>query len=133
MVYGAHFSPLDFGFALNTALLTTNLIEYWIRNMADLEVEANRSVAVFRNNTHPRLVLTKTSYPPPSLERIHQHLTIEHEKSATSAGAPPAAWPTSGSVSVQKLSARYAAGGPDVLHEIAFEVRSGEKIGIGQL
>lgn len=43
-----------------------------------------------------------------SLERIQGYLDIEHEPKATQKGKPPAAWPTSGKLRVEKLSARYS-------------------------
>jgi ABC-type bacteriocin/lantibiotic exporter with double-glycine peptidase domain len=46
-------------------------------------------------------------------------------------GVPPAYWPASGSLKVEKLSARYSEDGPKVLHDISFEVKSGERVGIG--
>lgn len=50
-----------------------------------------------------------------SLERIQGYLEIEQEAKPTADGVPPASWPTSGDLHVEKLSARYsrvsAAGG----------------------
>ena len=43
-----------------------------------------------------------------SLERIQGYIDIEHEPEATEAGKPPAAWPTSGDLRVENLSARYS-------------------------
>ena len=43
-----------------------------------------------------------------SLERIQQYLTIEQEPKPTSGGIPPAYWPASGDLRVEKLSARYS-------------------------
>ena len=43
-----------------------------------------------------------------SLERIQGYLDIEHEPKPTEAGVPPAAWPTSGELQVEQLSARYS-------------------------
>ena len=45
---------------------------------------------------------------PCSLERIQGYIDIEHEPEATEAGKPPAAWPTSGDLRVENLSARYS-------------------------
>ena len=45
----------------------------------------------------------------PSLERIQSYLEIEHEEKPTEAGIPPAAWPKSGELQVEHLSARYSA------------------------
>ena len=44
----------------------------------------------------------------PSLERIQGYLDIEHEVEPTEAGIPPAAWPKSGELKVDHLSARYS-------------------------
>jgi hypothetical protein len=43
-----------------------------------------------------------------SLERIKAYLDIEHEPKNTEGGAPPAYWPASGEIRVEKLSARYS-------------------------
>ncbi|KAH9951515.1 hypothetical protein B0H21DRAFT_775731 [Amylocystis lapponica] len=64
------------------------------------------------------------------LERIQQYLTIEQEPKPTERGLPPAYWPASGDLKVENLSARYSIDGPRVLHDISFEVKSGERIGI---
>ncbi|KAJ7093000.1 hypothetical protein B0H15DRAFT_972793 [Mycena belliarum] len=66
----------------------------------------------------------------PSLERIQQYIDIEQEKKPTETGRPPAHWPSSGELVVEKLSARYAPGGPKVLRDISFRVKSGERVGI---
>ncbi|EED80206.1 predicted protein [Postia placenta Mad-698-R] len=65
-----------------------------------------------------------------SLERIQQYLEIEQEPKSTESGIPPAYWPSSGNLRVEKLSARYSADGPRVLHEISFELKSGERVGV---
>ena len=43
-----------------------------------------------------------------SLERIQQYLTIEQEPKPTKSGIPPAYWPASGDLRVEKLSTRYS-------------------------
>lgn len=53
-------------------------------------------------------LLNGTNSAPRSLERIQQYLRIEHEPKNTPEGVPPAYWPASGSLSVEKLSARYS-------------------------
>ncbi|KAI0717853.1 P-loop containing nucleoside triphosphate hydrolase protein [Cerioporus squamosus] len=65
-----------------------------------------------------------------SLERIQQYLVIEQEPKPTPDGVPPAYWPASGKLEVEELSARYSADGPKVLHNISFDVASGERVGI---
>ena len=48
-----------------------------------------------------------TSYRD-SLERIKDYIDIQHEPPSTEEGKPPAAWPTSGQLVVDNLSARYS-------------------------
>lgn len=67
-----------------------------------------------------------------SLERIQGYLTIEQEPKPTAAGVPPAYWPASGSLSVDSLSAKYSPDGPTVLHDISFNIKSGERVGVGK-
>ncbi|KAJ7161077.1 multidrug resistance-associated ABC transporter [Mycena filopes] len=64
------------------------------------------------------------------LERIEAYINIEQEPKSTASGIPPAAWPTSGELVVRNLSARYSEDGPNVLDDISFEVKSGERIGV---
>lgn len=66
-----------------------------------------------------------------SLERIQGYVTIEQEAKPTSDGVPPAYWPASGELKVEKLSARYSPDGPKVLHDISFDIKSGERVGVG--
>jgi ABC-type multidrug transport system fused ATPase/permease subunit len=84
-----------------------------------------------------------------SLERIQGYIEIDHEPQATESGKPPAAWPTSGDLVVENLSARYSQvsyltprkftfshskikDGPTVLHNISFHIKSGERVGVGK-
>ncbi|KAG6877092.1 hypothetical protein C0993_010328 [Termitomyces sp. T159_Od127] len=65
-----------------------------------------------------------------SLERLQEYMAIEQEP-VHGGGAPvPASWPTSGALRVRNLTARYAPGGPAVLHGLTFDVGAGERIGI---
>jgi ABC-type multidrug transport system fused ATPase/permease subunit len=64
------------------------------------------------------------------LERVEQYIKIEQELKPTQEGTPPAYWPASGNLSVQNLKARYSDTGPNVLHDISFEIKSGERIGV---
>jgi hypothetical protein len=43
-----------------------------------------------------------------SLERINQYLNNDQEPKPTEGGIPPAYWPSSGNLRVEKLSARYS-------------------------
>ncbi|KAH9166801.1 hypothetical protein EDB89DRAFT_2245991 [Lactarius sanguifluus] len=64
------------------------------------------------------------------LERMHSYINAEQEPKPTEQGIPPAYWPASGDLRVEKLSARYSLDGPKVLHDISFHVKSGERVGV---
>ncbi|KAH9016815.1 P-loop containing nucleoside triphosphate hydrolase protein, partial [Lactarius pseudohatsudake] len=63
-------------------------------------------------------------------ERIHSYINAEQEPKPTEQGIPPAYWPASGDLRVEKLSARYSLDGPKVLHDISFHIKSGERVGV---
>ncbi|RPD81341.1 multidrug resistance-associated ABC transporter [Lentinus tigrinus ALCF2SS1-7] len=106
LVYGSNARAANTGFSLNMAVGFSSMILWWIRILNEFEVNGN------------------------SLERVQQYTVIEQEPKPTSDGIPPAYWPASGNLRVEKLSARYSADGPRVLHEISFEVKAGERVGI---
>ncbi|KDR83065.1 hypothetical protein GALMADRAFT_238871 [Galerina marginata CBS 339.88] len=105
-VYSGKVSAGNTGFSLNMAVNFCGSIFWLIRIFNMLEVESN------------------------SLERIQGYLDIDHEPKPTESGIPPAAWPTSGELRVEKLSARYSQSGPEILHNISFQISSGQRIGI---
>lgn len=44
--------------------------------------------------------------------------------------SPPPSWPSSGAVSFQDLSVRYAPDLPEVLHKVSFDVEPGMRVGL---
>ncbi|KAH9041241.1 hypothetical protein EDB85DRAFT_2139914 [Lactarius pseudohatsudake] len=98
--------PSDTGFSLTMAIGFSGLILWLVRNLNDFEVSSN------------------------SLERIHSYINAEQEPKPTEQGIPPAYWPASGDLRVEKLSARYSLDGPKVLHDISFHIKSGERVGV---
>ncbi|EIM92492.1 uncharacterized protein STEHIDRAFT_127305 [Stereum hirsutum FP-91666 SS1] len=96
----------DTGFSLTMAVGFSGLILWWVRVLNEFEVSGN------------------------SLERIQAYITIEQEPKSTPEGVPPAYWPSSGDIRVENLSARYSPDGPEVLHDISFHIKSGERIGV---
>lgn len=65
-----------------------------------------------------------------SLERIESFIQCEQEPKSTESGKPPAYWPSTGSLVIEKLKASYSVDGPEVLHDITLEIKSGERIGV---
>ncbi|EIM80365.1 uncharacterized protein STEHIDRAFT_162782 [Stereum hirsutum FP-91666 SS1] len=65
-----------------------------------------------------------------SLERLQQYMEIEQEPKPVEGGMPPAYWPSSGDLRVENLSARYSPDGPEVLHDLNFEIKAGERVGV---
>ncbi|KAJ7650107.1 multidrug resistance-associated ABC transporter [Roridomyces roridus] len=94
------------GFSLAMSAAFSMRILQWVRMFNDAQIQGN------------------------CLERIQQLIDIEQEPKPTEAGKPPAHWPSSGELIVEKLSARYSPDGPKVLHDISFRVNPGERIGI---
>ncbi|KAI9059152.1 multidrug resistance-associated ABC transporter [Trametes sanguinea] len=105
LVYIVRLSSSNAGFAMTMAFGFCSMILDWVRLINTVQVAGD-------------------------LERVQQYLSIEQEPKPSSSGVPPAYWPASGDLRVEKLSARYSPDGPRVLHELSFEVRSGERIGI---
>ncbi|KAI0655828.1 P-loop containing nucleoside triphosphate hydrolase protein [Cubamyces menziesii] len=106
LTYFSDMSAANTGFSLTVATAFSAVINQAIRIFNEFEISGN------------------------SLERIQQYLQIEQEPKPTPDGVPPAYWPASGQLEVNKLSARYSPEGPKVLHEISFEVKAGERVGI---
>ncbi|CAE6404190.1 unnamed protein product [Rhizoctonia solani] len=98
----------DAGFSLNMAIALSGHggILWWVRAVNEFQVQTN------------------------SLERIHAYLVIPHEPRSEEYPAPPAYWPSSGSLVVHKLNAQYTPDGSQILHNISFEVKHGQRIGI---
>ncbi|RXW20112.1 hypothetical protein EST38_g5743 [Candolleomyces aberdarensis] len=106
LTYASTTSAANVGFSLNRAVEFTVNILYVVRSFNLLQVEAN------------------------SIERIAAYLEIEQEPKPTESGKPPASWPTSGDIRVENLTARYSQAGPAVLHDLTFNIRPGERIGV---
>jgi len=102
----SNLSPGLVGFSLASSLSFTSSVLQAIRCSNQLEVELN------------------------SFERIGEYINLKQELAFTEEGKPPAAWPTSGDVKVENLSVKYSTDGPDVLHNISFDVKAGERVGI---
>ncbi|PPR04710.1 hypothetical protein CVT24_011832 [Panaeolus cyanescens] len=106
LIYGPSIGASDTGFILSVASSFMGNIYLLLRMINSLQVESN------------------------SLERIQGYLDIDHEPRSTEAGKPPAAWPTSGDIRVENLSARYSKNGPLVLHNLSFHIPSGQRVGV---
>ncbi|KAJ7069872.1 P-loop containing nucleoside triphosphate hydrolase protein, partial [Mycena amicta] len=103
---GSNQDAANVGFSLTMAMSMTGMILWWVRVTNTLQLDAN------------------------NLERIEEYIEIEQEPKPTKSAVPPAYWPASGKVVAENLSARYSTDGPEVLHNINFEIQSGERIGI---
>ncbi|EKM56944.1 uncharacterized protein PHACADRAFT_254352 [Phanerochaete carnosa HHB-10118-sp] len=107
LVYGPLSSnPSLVGFVISQAAGFSELILWLIRLYNEFEVNGN------------------------SLERIQQYIDIDHELEPKPEGVPPAYWPSSGDLQVEKLSARYSPDGPKVLQDVSFHAKPGERVGI---
>ncbi|GJJ77848.1 hypothetical protein EMPS_10207 [Entomortierella parvispora] len=66
-----------------------------------------------------------------AVERVAEYLDLEEEPPAIIEGSrPPASWPHSGAIAVENLSMRYSADSPEVIKNISFSIKAGEKVGV---
>ncbi|WWC68639.1 uncharacterized protein I206_102570 [Kwoniella pini CBS 10737] len=106
LVYGPRLDASTTGFALSQAISFSAMILWWVRLVNEMEVQGN------------------------SVERIEDYLIIDQEPKFTESKQPPASWPTSGSIVLDKLSAKYSPDGPTVLDKLQVTIANGEKVGI---
>ncbi|KAK0201656.1 P-loop containing nucleoside triphosphate hydrolase protein [Desarmillaria ectypa] len=108
LVYGggSSLSAANTGFSLATAVSFSSLILVWVRIFNAVELYGN------------------------SLERILRYIKTEQEPKPSAIGIPPAYWPSSGNLRVANLCAMYTLDGPKVLHNLSFEIKSGERVGV---
>ncbi|KAI0258309.1 P-loop containing nucleoside triphosphate hydrolase protein, partial [Gloeopeniophorella convolvens] len=100
--------PSDTGFSLTMAVGFSSVIVWLVRSFNEFEVIKWRH----------------------SLERMKSYIDIEQEPKSTESGKPPAYWPSSGDLRVENLCARYSPDGPEVLHNLSFHIKSGERVGV---
>jgi ABC-type multidrug transport system fused ATPase/permease subunit len=65
-----------------------------------------------------------------ALERVKEYSDLEVEPPEFVEPRPPASWPSDGEIECEDLVIRYAPELPDVLHNLNFSVKPGEKVGI---
>ncbi|KAF9259759.1 hypothetical protein L218DRAFT_873993 [Marasmius fiardii PR-910] len=71
-----------------------------------------------------------------SVERVIEYLEVPQEPPAIiESNRPPAYWPSSSAkndslIRVENLSVKYAPDLPDVLHDVSFTLRAGERVGL---
>ncbi|KAH9169799.1 ATP-binding cassette transporter [Lactarius sanguifluus] len=65
-----------------------------------------------------------------ALERVKEYSDLEIEPPEFVEPRPPVSWPSNGEIECENLVIRYAPELPDVLHNLNFSVKPGEKVGI---
>ncbi|CDO71111.1 hypothetical protein BN946_scf184844.g115 [Trametes cinnabarina] len=65
-----------------------------------------------------------------AVERVKEYSELPREPPEFIEPRPPASWPTSGAIKCENLVIRYAPDLPNVLHNLNFEIRPGEKVGV---
>ncbi|KAH9043928.1 ATP-binding cassette transporter [Lactarius pseudohatsudake] len=65
-----------------------------------------------------------------ALERVKEYSELEREPPEFVEPRPPPSWPSGGEIECENLVIRYAPELPDVLHNLSFSVKPGEKVGI---
>ncbi|KAI0676238.1 multidrug resistance-associated ABC transporter [Trametes maxima] len=65
-----------------------------------------------------------------AVERVKEFSELPREPPEFIEPRPPASWPATGAIKCEDLVIRYAPDLPNVLHNLNFEIRPGEKVGI---
>ncbi|KJA25547.1 hypothetical protein HYPSUDRAFT_37542 [Hypholoma sublateritium FD-334 SS-4] len=65
-----------------------------------------------------------------ALERVKEYTDLKREPPEYVEPRPPASWPSEGAIRCEDLVIRYAPELPNVLHNLNFEIKPGEKVGI---
>ncbi|KAG9071168.1 hypothetical protein KI688_008712 [Linnemannia hyalina] len=66
-----------------------------------------------------------------AVERVVEYMDLEAEPAAIIPGSrPPASWPHNGEIVIDHLTMKYAPDTPEVIKNISFTVKAGEKIGV---
>ncbi|EIW54849.1 ATP-binding cassette transporter [Trametes versicolor FP-101664 SS1] len=65
-----------------------------------------------------------------AVERVKEFSELPREPPEFIEPRPSASWPTSGAITCENLVIRYAPDLPNVLHNLNFEIRPGEKVGV---
>ncbi|KAI0152155.1 abc transporter [Hypoxylon sp. NC0597] len=103
-------SPGLVGFSLTNAIGLSQTILTLVRNMNELEVELN------------------------SFQRVAEYAEIEPEadpvEEASKASKIPAAWPETGYIEFENVTARYSDDGPDILRGVTFYAMPGQRVAI---
>lgn len=83
-------------------------------------------------NTLTELIATyaKTEQELNAVERLANYGNLRGEAPPTTTDDPDPSWPKNGTISFKGVSMAYRPGLPKVLHNISFEVKAGEKVGI---
>lgn len=93
-------------FALSQALSVTNTLGWSVRMWSDVEGSMN------------------------SVERAEEYVKLQPEAATHVPDRDVDNWPSQGKIVFSNVSMRYRAGLPNVLSEVSFEIKGGEKCGI---
>ncbi|KAH7910130.1 hypothetical protein BJ138DRAFT_1127138 [Hygrophoropsis aurantiaca] len=95
---------------------------------------AGFALAFASNITHNLLFLVRRfvglEQSMVALERVKEYSELTRESPEFIEPRPPQTWPDNGSIICENLVIRYAPELPNVLHELNFEIKPGEKVGI---
>ena len=65
-----------------------------------------------------------------AVERLENYGSLEGEAPPTTKDDPAPSWPEKGAITFKGVGMTYRPGLPKVLHDISFEVKAGQKVGI---
>ncbi|KAJ6612172.1 multidrug resistance-associated ABC transporter [Mycena sp. CBHHK59/15] len=104
-------------------------------SMAGLALAFGNTVlcALFVGDSHPLMQIRQAASDVlflVALERVNEYCAVQQEPPEFIAPRPSASWPAHGAIQYRDLVVRYAPELPAVLHNLTFDIRPGEKVGI---
>ena len=124
--------PIGIGASLNV-FLGIALIAVGLRSSTDPSktgVVLTYTLAITSTLTDLIANYAKTEQELNAVERLANYGNLRGEAPATTKDDPEPSWPQNGMITFKGVSMAYRPGLPKVLHDIDFEVRAGEKVGI---
>ncbi|KAF7316261.1 Multidrug resistance-associated ABC transporter protein [Mycena indigotica] len=121
-VFNGGISAALAGFALAFANTITNDLLFLVRRFVGLE---QSMVTPMSRTSSPALNISQVA-----LERVKEYSELDREAPEFVEPRPDPTWPSTGAIRCEDLVIRYAPELPPVLHNLNFEIKPGEKVGI---
>ncbi|EJD48473.1 P-loop containing nucleoside triphosphate hydrolase protein [Auricularia subglabra TFB-10046 SS5] len=101
-----------------------------VTNPADIAVVLNYALMLTNTLSAAVHYLTGVEQEMASVQRILAYTELPVEGEGMTLHAPPESWPSEGAIELKNVDLAYRPGLPDVLRDVSFTVKPGEKVGI---